>query len=113
MPPPAGLLARQRPARQSPGRFVREDAARNGCAVCIQIGVMDKGIHGAWAGRDHPPAGEAVDDAGSPVPAISRAKGAADYRVIVDLPDVLPVTEGELELLESELAEFIAELLKK
>jgi len=29
------------------------------------------------------------------------------------MPDPLPVTQAELELLESELADFIAELLKK
>jgi hypothetical protein len=33
------------------------------------------------------------------------------YKVLVDLPDPLPVTEAELDLLESELAAFIAELL--
>ena len=52
-----------------------------------------------------------------PAPARPRIRAKrlwrqAGYRVIVDLPDLLPVTEGELELLESELSEFIAELLK-
>ena len=88
-----------------PGRFVRGGGARNGCAVCIQIGVMDKDVHGAFTG--------AADDAGQPARAISAKGNTTGYRVISDLPDLLPVTEGELELLESELADFIAELLKK
>ena len=36
-----------------------------------------------------------------------------DYKVTLDMPDPLPITEAEIELLESELADFIAELLKK
>ena len=41
-----------------------------------------------------------------------EASGNSRLQIVVDLPDLLPVTEGELELLESELADFIAELLK-
>ena len=41
-----------------------------------------------------------------------KTQETSGYKVIVDLPDLLPVTEGELELLEAELADFIAELLK-
>lgn len=41
--------------------------------------------------------------------AVRRSKRA--YRVVTDLPDVLPVTEAELDLLEAVLAGFIAELL--
>ena len=35
----------------------------------------------------------------------------AKYKVVSDLPDPLPVTEQELDLLESELSDFIEELL--
>ena len=41
-----------------------------------------------------------------------KTRETSGYKVIVDLPDLLPVTEGELEFLEAELADFIAELLK-
>ena len=75
----------------------------------IQIGVMERDIHGAL--RSDAPAGEAAE-AGRPI-APHPQKHKNDYTVIVDMPDPLPVTEGELELLESELADFIAELLKK
>ena len=34
-----------------------------------------------------------------------------EYRLIGDLPDPLPVTEAELDLLTSELADFLEELL--
>lgn len=75
---------------------------------------MDKDIHGALDGRDYPPAAGTADDARSAAPANSgkKTQETSGYKVIVDLPDLLPVTEGELELLESELADFIAELLK-
>jgi len=75
---------------------------------------MEKGIHGAMCGRDHSPPADTAEDAGPPAPANSAKKPreTAGYRVVVDLPDLLPVTEGELELLEAELADFIAELLK-
>lgn len=75
---------------------------------------MEKGIHGAMCGRDHPPPAETAEDARPRAPANlgKKTRETAGYRVIVDLPDVLPVTEGELELLEAELADFIAELLK-
>lgn len=72
---------------------------------------MERDIHGAL--RSDVPAGEA-DGGQSRAPASGKHKHRAnDYTVIVDMPDPLPVTEGELELLESELADFIAELLKK
>lgn len=35
------------------------------------------------------------------------------YRVVSDLPDALPVTEAELDLLENALSAFIAELRGK
>lgn len=74
---------------------------------------MDKDIHGATSGRDHPPAGETADDApGAPANSGKKTRETSGYKVIVDLPDLLPVTEGELEFLEAELADFIAELLK-
>ena len=75
---------------------------------------MDKDIHGAMYGQDLPPAGGTAEDAGPRAPSNSGNKTpkTAAYRVIGDLPDRLPVTEEELELLESELADFIAELLK-
>lgn len=78
----------------------------------IQIGVMERDIHGAL--RSDGPAGEAAETAHPRAPQPGKHKHRAhDYTVIVDMPDPLPVTEGELELLESELADFIAELLKK
>ncbi len=64
-------------------------------------------------GQDHPPAGETAEDARPR--ALNSGKKTREtngYKVLVDLPDLLPVTEGELELLESELADFIADLLK-
>ena len=75
----------------------------------IQIGVMERDIHGAWDGPEAP-AGKAAEAVNPRAP---RKHKAEDYTVTVDIPDPLPVTEGELELLESELADFIAELLKK
>jgi hypothetical protein len=36
-----------------------------------------------------------------------------DYKVVSDLPDPLPVTEEELDLLETELSDFIEELLSQ
>ncbi len=78
----------------------------------IQIGVMERDVHGARGGES--PAEEAKGSA-SPAPVSSRKsrQRAEDYTVIVDLPDSLPITEPEIELLESELTDFIAELLKK
>jgi hypothetical protein len=75
---------------------------------------MDKDIHGAMCGRDHPPTAGTVEQARPYAPANSgkKTRETSGYKVIVDLPDSLPVTEGELELLESELSDFIAELLK-
>ena len=75
---------------------------------------MDKDIHGARDGRESPPAAGTVEESCPRAPANSgkKTQETSGYKVIVDLPDLLPVTEGELELLESELADFIAELLK-
>jgi hypothetical protein len=73
---------------------------------------MDKGVHGEWGvdGRSG-----RVDTAPCPASETSakRRRSPSDYKVVTDFPAVLPVTEAELELLESELADFIAELLKK
>ena len=44
----------------------------------------------------------------NPGPKTSRRIG---YRLIDDLPDPLPVTEAELDLLTSELADFLEELV--
>ena len=44
------------------------------------------------------------------------AKAAPDskqYVVHLDLPDPLPVTEGELDLLETELSDFVEELVSQ
>ena len=44
------------------------------------------------------------------------AKAAPDskhYVVHLDLPDPLPVTEGELDLVETELSDFVEELLSQ
>ena len=75
---------------------------------------MDKDIQGAMYGRDPPPAGGSAENArpGAPANSGKKTRETNGYKVIVDLPDLLPVTEGELELLEAELSEFIAELLK-
>jgi hypothetical protein len=75
---------------------------------------MEKDIHGAMYGRDDPPAGGSAEDARPRAPANSgkKTRETNGYKVLVDLPDLLPVTEGELELLEAELSDFIAELLK-
>ena len=35
------------------------------------------------------------------------------YKVVCDLPDPLPITEREVELLETELSDFIEELLSE
>ena len=79
----------------------------------IQIGVMERDVHGALDGRALPD-GEAAEDASGAAPVARKSRQRAeDYTVIVDLPDPLPITEAEIELLESELADFIAELLKK
>lgn len=78
----------------------------------IQIGVMERDVHGAL-GQELPAEGAKEGaPAGAPVARKSRQR-AEDYTVIVDLPDPLPITEAEIELLESGLADFIAELLKK
>jgi hypothetical protein len=37
----------------------------------------------------------------------------AQYTVVSDLPEPLPITERELELLETELSDFIEELLSE
>jgi hypothetical protein len=83
--------------------------------VYIQIAVMERDIHDRLRGQELS-AERAADDAAPGLSAPSRkAKrhSADDYTVIADLPDPLPITEAEIELLESELADFIAELLKK
>jgi hypothetical protein len=41
-----------------------------------------------------------------------RSKAVQDYRVLIDLPVPLPVTDAELDLLERELGSVVAELLK-
>ncbi len=77
----------------------------------IQIGVMERDIHDAWP---EVPAGETAEAVeGAARESRKNKRSAEDYTVILDFPDPLPVTEAELELLESELADFIAELLKK
>ncbi len=76
---------------------------------------MDKGIHSGWDARGSPEAEKADDDACSSLAKSGRPRrhSACDYKVITDLPDLLPITEAELDLLETELADFIAELMKK
>lgn len=73
---------------------------------------MEKGVHGEWR-ADDPPGG--ADTASSPTPQTpaKRRRSLSEYKIVTDFPTVLPVTEAELELLENELAEFIAELMKK
>jgi hypothetical protein len=44
--------------------------------------------------------------------ATPAASTRREYTAIVDLPNPLPVTEAEVELLEMELADFLAELLR-
>ena len=43
----------------------------------------------------------------------SEDAGLAKYTVVSDLPQRLPITEWELELLEAELSDFIEELLSQ
>jgi hypothetical protein len=73
---------------------------------------MDKGIHGDWRVDGPPSAAGSAPCPASETPA-KRRRSPSEYKVITDLPAMLPVTEAELELLENELAEFIAELMKK
>ncbi len=40
-----------------------------------------------------------------------RNAGKDHYAVVCDLPDPLPITEAEIEMLERELAAFFEELL--
>jgi hypothetical protein len=47
----------------------------------------------------------------SPANAGRKTRRRVECQAIVDLPDPLPVTEQELDLLEVELADFIDELL--
>lgn len=79
----------------------------------IQIGVMERDIHDDLRGRELP-SGKAAEDARAAARVARKSRQRAeDYTVIVDLPYPLPITEAEIELLEAELADFIAELLKK
>lgn len=48
-----------------------------------------------------------------PADAAKAAPESKGYVVHVDLPDPLPVTEQELDLLETELSDFIEELLSE
>ncbi|MES1990620.1 MAG: hypothetical protein V4441_06690 [Pseudomonadota bacterium] len=73
---------------------------------------MEKGVHSEWR-RDDPPGGADTASSSTPQTPAKRRRSLSEYKVITDLPAVPPVTEAELELLESELAEFIAELMKK
>lgn len=74
---------------------------------------MEKGIHSEWDARGSRE--DANGDACGSLakPRKSRRYSASDYKVITDLPDLLPITEAELDLLENEFADFIAELMKK
>jgi hypothetical protein len=47
----------------------------------------------------------------SPASTGRKTRRRVEYRVDAELPDPLPVTEQELDLLEGELADFIEELL--
>lgn len=80
--------------------------------MCIQIPAMEKGVHGDWR-VDAPPGLAETAPCASPEASTRRRRSPSDYKVITDLPAMLPVTEAELELLEAELADFIAELMKK
>lgn len=73
---------------------------------------MEKGAHGDWR-VDAPPGSAETAPGASPEASARRRRSPSDYKVITDLPAMLPVTEAELELLENELADFIAELLRK
>lgn len=73
---------------------------------------MEKGVHGEWR-VDAPPSMADTAPRSAPETPAKRRRKASEYKVISDLPAVLPVTEAELELLEAELADFIAELLRK
>jgi hypothetical protein len=47
----------------------------------------------------------------SPASAGRKTRRRVEYRAIVDLPDPLPVTEAEFDLLARELRDFVDELL--
>ncbi|MCZ7641544.1 MAG: hypothetical protein M5U33_00690 [Pseudorhodoplanes sp.] len=73
---------------------------------------MEKGVHGEWRTND-PPGGADTASSSTPQTPSRRRRTLSEYKVITNFPAVLPVTEAELELLENELADFIAELMKK
>lgn len=73
---------------------------------------MEKGAPGEWRVDGPSSKADTVPSLAPATPA-KRHRRPSDYKVITDLPAMLPVTEAELELLEAELADFIAELMKK
>jgi hypothetical protein len=62
---------------------------------------------------DGPPGAADTTPRSAPQTPAKRRRGPSEYKVVTDFPAVLPVTEAELELLENELADFIAELMRK
>lgn len=77
---------------------------------------MDRDIHGdGSSAKSRPDSRMANDEARKAPPPISRKsrhRQPEEYKVIIDLPAPLPVTDAELDLLESELSDFIADLLR-
>ena len=72
---------------------------------------MDRDAFDRTAGAASPSSSRMADEAADSARVRRRRKGA-EYAVICDLPDPLPVSEAELELLERELASFIDSLLR-
>ena len=60
----------------------------------IQIGVIERDVHGGLGGQELP-AERVAEDASGPAPVARKSRQRAeDYTVIVDLPDPLPITEA-------------------
>lgn len=48
---------------------------------------------------------------GTGADAPAKVREERKHRVVTDLPDVLPITEAELDLLEAALGDFLTEIL--
>lgn len=48
---------------------------------------------------------------GADAPPAKAGSHERQYRVVTDLPDVLPITDAELDLLEAALGDLITEIL--
>lgn len=69
-----------------------------GQAACMERDIFIGGVESTV------PSGTGTD-----APAKVRKEGK--YRMVTDLPDVLPITDAELDLLEAALGDFLTEIL--